>query len=513
MKFSFFSYCQKRLLVVGVLSLIVGYSFGVTNVQREMLVHYLIPGSLRFIKNHEALRITVSTRIERPVMIVLNSSIFFGSSIGSLIVTVITNRFGKVKTLLVTFSLFALGSFLCVKKELLIFSLGRFISGIGTGISFLLAPSYIQELTNKQNQNLCLALHKVMFCCGILLSYLLSNIIPSFVKYLIKEHIIVKFNYNLLNSLQNYHEGLLEYPNNDEIVTKLHKYYLCSTISVRTLFLIPFIISASLLIIFFFKNFDETPLHYIKIGDISRAEEIVREIYGVNDTRKIIKKLLDEGGNDVPRSNLPQILVDPSLRMTLIFILIVVFTGISTGFVPLITSSKIFTRYLNINHDLSAIIIALNGCFLVIFTFSGIFFEVYIGSKRLLLFGLVLNLLSLTSICFFLYYYNQVSIVNKIVSISFIVSITSYGFGIIPTMSKIISNNLPKQLYSAFIPFILVFFWLTAAFSTILIELLPIPIMTFIYAFLTFFSLVSISIINYKYIEYSDQVLRDSYIT
>ncbi|KAH8738904.1 sugar transporter [Cryptosporidium ryanae] len=480
-----------------------------------MLVHYLVPSSVSLKENSESLIFSGTSRIERSIMKIVNSSIFFGSSIGSLIEAIISNCLGKVKTLLVSFLLFAIGSLLCVKRNLLIFSLGRFLCGIGVGISFLLVPSYIQELTNKQNQNLFLALHKVMFCCGVLLSYLLCNIIPSFIKYFIKEFLTVNINYKLLINLQNYYKELLskEYSNKNEIIIKLYKYHICSTISTRILFSIPLIISVSLLIIFFFKKFDETPLYYIKMRDISRAEEIVREIYGVVDTRKIMKQLIDESRVNSPKPNLFKIFTDPSLRMALIFTLIVIFTGVSTGFVPLTMSSKIFTQYLNINHNLSAIIIALSGCFLVIFTFSGIFFEVYIGSRKLLLFGLILNLASLTSICFFLYYYNQGSVIKKIVIIAFLAATTSYGFGIIPTISKIISNNILKQLYYTFIPFILVFFWLTAAFATILIELLPIPVMIFIYSFLTFFSLASISIINYKYTGYSDQVLKDSYIT
>ncbi|KAJ1613426.1 sugar transporter [Cryptosporidium canis] len=303
MEFSLFSYSQKRILAAGVLSLLSGYVIGVVNIPRGSLTHILSPSWVSWCRYIRGSSTTdCYTDFGAFLMVLINIQLLIGASVGSVASIFVEKHFGKVKAISLAYLSFGFGSLLCLSKEIAIFSTGRAICGFGVGISCNIVPSYIFELTNKQNQTLFSTLHNVLFCCGILMSYVLSMVtvrIVSYINNLRNPVISIKSSNHIISpTVGQDSSGIILRNNLDRLyeasIEQSIKDVSFSNISVQILFIIPILISVVLSIIWFLRLNTDTPSRYIRLNNIRAAEEVTRQIYGAYDTTRIISQLIEE---------------------------------------------------------------------------------------------------------------------------------------------------------------------------------------------------------------------------
>lgn len=106
------------------------------------------------------------------------SMALWGTVIGALFGGIPCDRFGRKPTLFwigVLYLLSALGSALA--PDPYIFSLSRFIGGLGVGASSVAAPIYISEITPANNRGRLVASYQFNIVLGILLAYLSNYVI------------------------------------------------------------------------------------------------------------------------------------------------------------------------------------------------------------------------------------------------------------------------------------------------------------------------------------------------
>lgn len=507
MEFSLLSYSQKRILAASVLSLLSGYVLGVVNIPRGSLTNLLSPSWIGWCTHiRGSLTAGDCTNVESFLMVLVNVSLLIGASIGSVASVFMERCFGKVKGIISAYFSFGIGSLLCFSREIVIFSIGRALCGVGVGFTCNLVPSYIFELTNKQNQTLFSTLHNVLFCCGILMSYLFSMVTTHITNYIVNlrspasgvnesYHIIATIiDHDFISTIMQNNLG-----NSEKINLELSiKDISCSAIYIKILFIIPILFSIVLSVIWLSKLNADTPYRYIKLNDIRSAEEATRQIYGVYDTTRIISQLIEE--NKRENTSIIKLLKAISrspMRNIFIFIPIIICAEVLTGYISLIMNSKVVLLHLGIV-DQAPKYIVLTGCFLVNFTLSGVFLEIYIGSKKLIVLGLILVIFSYIPICSLLLFSTNTNTISQSVIISLTSAFASIGLGIVPTTWKLASTYLPRQVYFSIVPYLLALFWIIAAFSIIITELLPVLVFIFINSCCTFFVLISCSIMNYQ---------------
>lgn len=505
MEFSLLSYSQKRILAASVLSLLSGYVLGVVNIPRGSLTDFLSPSWIGWCLRINGSPVADScTNVESFLMVIINTSLLIGASIGSVTSIFVETCFGKVKSIISAYLSFGIGSMLCLSREVIIFSIGRAICGLGVGFSCNLVPSYIFELTNKQNQTLFSTLHNVLFCCGILLSYLFSMVTTHITNYISNLRSSVRGT----NESNNIIATIIDHDfigtivrNNLESPEKMNlepsiKDISCSILSIRILFIIPILFSLTLSAIWLLKLNVDTPSRYIKLNDIRAAEEATIQIYGVYDTTRIISQLIEENERENTSTiKLLKAISKSPMRNICLFIPIIICTEVLTGYISLIMNSKVILLHLGII-DQAPKYIVLTGCFLVNFTLSGIFFEIYIGSKKLFVLGLILVIFSYIPICSLLLFSTNINSISQSVIISLMSVFASFGLGIVPTTWKLASTYVSRQIYFSIAPYLFALFWIIAVFSIMITELLPVLVFIFINSCCTFFVLISCSIMN-----------------
>jgi sugar porter (SP) family MFS transporter len=101
------------------------------------------------------------------------SMALWGTVIGAIFGGIPTQRMGRKKVLVwvgILFSLSAVGTALAPGPY--IFSLFRFIGGLGIGVSSVAAPTYISEISTPNNRGKLVALYQFNIVLGILIAYL-----------------------------------------------------------------------------------------------------------------------------------------------------------------------------------------------------------------------------------------------------------------------------------------------------------------------------------------------------
>ena len=100
------------------------------------------------------------------------SMALWGTVIGALLGGFPTDKFGRKKTLFwigVLFSVSALGSALAMDPYS--FSVFRFIGGIGVGVSSVTAPTYLSEISPKEKRGALVARYQFMIVFGIFIAF------------------------------------------------------------------------------------------------------------------------------------------------------------------------------------------------------------------------------------------------------------------------------------------------------------------------------------------------------
>ena len=113
--------------------------------------------------------------------IFIMSMALWGTVIGALLGSYPCDKLGRKKTLVVIGLLFlvsAVGSALAWDPYS--FSFFRFIGGLGVGASSVASPTYISEISNKENRGRLVALYQFNIVLGILIAYFSNYLLQGF---------------------------------------------------------------------------------------------------------------------------------------------------------------------------------------------------------------------------------------------------------------------------------------------------------------------------------------------
>ena len=113
--------------------------------------------------------------------IFIMSMALWGTVIGALLGSYPCDKLGRKKTLIVIGLLFlfsAVGSALAWDPYS--FSFFRFIGGLGVGASSVASPTYISEISNKENRGRLVALYQFNIVLGILIAYFSNYLLQGF---------------------------------------------------------------------------------------------------------------------------------------------------------------------------------------------------------------------------------------------------------------------------------------------------------------------------------------------
>ena len=109
------------------------------------------------------------------------SMALWGTVIGALLAGIPSERYGRRKTLIwigVLFSLSAIGS--AVAWDPYSFSFFRFIGGLGVGASSVAAPTYISEISTKDNRGQLVILYQFNIVLGIFIAFFSNFLLKGF---------------------------------------------------------------------------------------------------------------------------------------------------------------------------------------------------------------------------------------------------------------------------------------------------------------------------------------------
>ena len=110
------------------------------------------------------------------------SSALWGTVVGALSGNIPTEQLGRKKTLIIVGTLYfvsAIGSALSINPYF--FFIMRFIGGIGVGISSIVVPAYIAEISPAKYRGRLVALYQFQIVFGILVAFLSNFLLSEFV--------------------------------------------------------------------------------------------------------------------------------------------------------------------------------------------------------------------------------------------------------------------------------------------------------------------------------------------
>lgn len=113
--------------------------------------------------------------------IFIMSMALWGTVIGSIFGSIPCDKIGRKSTLFwigVLFFISAVGS--AIAMDPYFFSFFRFIGGVGVGASTVASPTYISEISNKDNRGKLVALYQFNIVLGILIAYFSNFLLKDF---------------------------------------------------------------------------------------------------------------------------------------------------------------------------------------------------------------------------------------------------------------------------------------------------------------------------------------------
>ncbi|MEI6583112.1 MAG: sugar porter family MFS transporter [Chitinophagia bacterium] len=109
------------------------------------------------------------------------SMALWGTVVGALFGGIPTQRFGRKKVLLSVGILFAISAFgTALAGNPYVFSFFRFIGGIGIGVSSVVAPIYISEISTPATRGKLVALYQFNIVFGILVAFVSNYLLAGF---------------------------------------------------------------------------------------------------------------------------------------------------------------------------------------------------------------------------------------------------------------------------------------------------------------------------------------------
>jgi len=112
--------------------------------------------------------------------LVVMSSALWGTVIGAIFGAIPTNSLGRKKTLVligVLFFLSAVGT--ALTNDSIVFSIFRFLGGLGIGASTIAAPTYVSEIAPAKDRGKLVALYQFNIVFGILIAFLSNYLLQD----------------------------------------------------------------------------------------------------------------------------------------------------------------------------------------------------------------------------------------------------------------------------------------------------------------------------------------------
>lgn len=347
------------------------------------------------------------------------SMALWGTLFGSIFGGIPTDKFGRKKVLLiigVLFAISAIGSALANNPY--IFSFFRFIGGIGIGVSSVVAPTYISEISTPKTRGKLGALYQFNIVFGILIAFLSNYFLQGFGG----------------DNDWRWMLGVLVFP--------------------------------SLFFTIMVIGIPESPRWLItQKNDLAKANETFKEM-GILDVKGEIDLILQ--GNKSEKQNLLKNILFSSKHKKIIWIafLIAFFNQLSGINFILYYAPEILSRIGLGEKDSLLNSIAIGGTNLV-FTFVGLYLIDIIGRKKLLLIGSIGYIISLSLVagCF-------ISHASSFVLMFFILLfIAAHAIGQGAVIWVFISEIFPNKLRATGQSFGASIHWVFAAIITLITPL------------------------------------------
>jgi SP family galactose:H+ symporter-like MFS transporter len=161
---------RKKLVIyfIGFTAALAGLLFG--------LDIGVISGALPFVKN----AFKLSIEAEGTVV----SALLWGAVVGTLISGMLSSRFGRRKTILVSAVIFVVGSVLCslAQSEHLLIG-ARLFLGIAVGVASFTAPLYLSEISPQKVRGSLISMYQLMITIGIVLAFLSNTWLASYATF------------------------------------------------------------------------------------------------------------------------------------------------------------------------------------------------------------------------------------------------------------------------------------------------------------------------------------------
>lgn len=402
---------HKYLYAISFVSTIGGFLFGYDTA--------IISGCNTFLEQHFQLT---------PSMLGwVVSSALLGTIFGCVISSMITDRYGRKKTLILAAScltISAVGSMLPpqflgnLKNPMWLTSdasfafnfliIVRIIGGVGVGITSVAAPIYISELALSQNRGKLVSLYQFSITLGILLAFLIDWIILN--QAGARAGIISGEPSSLFNWL---------------FTDELWRGMFGTEIPIAISFLLLLLINP------------ESPRWLVSIGRHDEALKILKKIHG-NELAELqiaeIKGMVKSEKGGIKK------LLQPFLRVPLLIgILLPIFSHLSgiaaiMYFAPNIINESVQSVE---NSFLGAVLVGVINC---LFTFVAIYNIEKFGRRKLLLIGVIGAFVSLSGVSFLF------AIESKFVIIPLLMYVASFAFSFGPIVWVIISEIFPTQI-------------------------------------------------------------------
>jgi len=108
------------------------------------------------------------------------SMVLLGALLGVLFSGMVADRFGRKKAILLPAALFTLGTaIVCSSHSVLVFLIGRFITGTAVGLISMTAPLYLAEIAPSRLRGTFVCVHQLVITVGILVAYVVNYVFAA----------------------------------------------------------------------------------------------------------------------------------------------------------------------------------------------------------------------------------------------------------------------------------------------------------------------------------------------
>lgn len=337
----------------------------------------------------------VWVKVQFPLSVAMEgwlvSSGLLGCIIGVFITGFISDRIGRKKVMMLSGLLFLFSGIGCAfASSLFIFTLARFIGGMGVGMASVISPLYIAEFAPAEKRGRMIAYYQLAITVGILLAYFSNALLVRLVDSNIKDETLKWF---------------------------------FQTEVWRPMFLVMAI--PSLLYIFFLMKIPESPRWLMSVHRTQEAAAILQQV----STPEMAPKHLMNIKLSTAKSKTAQLtLTSKSLRLPLLIgIFLAVFQQFSGINAIIYYGPRIFESA-GFGKENALLFQTIIGVINLVFTFIAIKNTDRLGRKFLLMAGLTGMVLSLAC-CGFLFYTNHTENILLLFLILFFIACFAMSLG------------------------------------------------------------------------------------